>query len=227
MTLLQAKQSAGAKAAELIQEGMIVGLGTGSTATCFIEALIEKKKKGLFFRAVASSKASADLARTGGIDILDLNSVSTIDLTVDGADEVDLQKRMIKGKGGAHVREKILAVSSKEMIVIIDETKYVSSLGKTPLPVEILPYGAPLTRARLEKCGFQGEWRKNPKTNSLFITENGNLLLDISFTSPLSHPEEIELKIRRHPGVVDTGFFFGIAGRIIIGYQDGKVNVLS
>lgn len=219
----EAKKAVGHKAAELIQSGMIVGLGSGTTAACFIQALIERK---LRIEAVASSRHSADLAKAGGIAVLDINSVPHIDLTVDGADEIDSQKRMIKGGGGAHVREKILAASSREMVVIVDETKLVSSLGRAKLPVEILFYGAPSTRTRLERLGLKGKWRTN-QDGSFFITENGNLLFDIQFDSPLPHPEKEHEKILQVPGVVDTGFFFGLAGKVFVGFDDGSVKSLE
>src|SRR5579863_8814486 len=125
MSNKEAKQAAGREAAKWIEPGMIVGLGTGSTATYFIESLIERVKKGLKIQAVASSHESAKLARSGGIEMLHLNDAPRVDVTVDGADEIDSQKRMIKGGGGAHVREKILAAASREMVVIVDESKLV------------------------------------------------------------------------------------------------------
>ena len=214
------KKAAAKHALNFIRDGMIVGLGSGSTASYFIEYLIERCNKGLHITAVPSSRHSADLAKKGGISVLDINSVPLVDITVDGADEIDPQKRMIKGGGGAHVREKILAASSKEMIVIVGEKKLVSSLGKAKLPVEILFYGSPATRQKLENLGFQGKWRIE-KDGTLFVTENGNLLFDIEFPSLLSIPEKIHLEIIQVPGVVDTGFFFNIAGRVIVGKEDG------
>jgi ribose 5-phosphate isomerase A len=218
----EAKKAAGRKAAEWIQEGMIVGLGTGSTAAFFIEALIERK---LQIQAVASSRTSAELAKKGGIPLIDINSVSRIDITVDGADEIDPQKRMIKGGGGAHLREKILASASGEMVVIVDSSKQVERLGRAKLPVEVLFYGSPSTRAQIEKLGFSGKWRQN-EDETLFVTENGNLLFDIHFEAPLPYPEEVNDQILRIPGVVDTGFFFRLAGRVIVGHPDGKTTVL-
>lgn len=213
-----AKQAAGNRAADWIESGMTVGLGTGSTVAYFIEALI---KKQLNIQAVSSSEQSAALARQGGIRLLNINDVSQIDLTVDGADEIDSQKRMIKGGGGALLREKILAASSKEMIVIVDETKVVSTLGQAKLPVEITPYGSQTTQARLEKIGFASTWRRNEQ-GALFVTENHNLILDIHFSAPLPCPENEQEKIRNVPGVVDTGFFFSLAGRVVVGYGDGS-----
>jgi len=220
----EAKMAAGKKAAEWIQNGMIVGLGSGSTAECFIDALIERCTKGLKIEAVASSRASAERARKGGIAVMDINSVPRIDITVDGADEIDSEKRMIKGGGGAHVREKILAAASKEMVVIVDESKVVGTIGKAKLPVEVLFFGSPATRKKIEEMGYKGKWRIQ-KDGTLFITENGNLLFDIQFDSPPVSPEQDHFNLTQIPGVVDTGFFFKLAGRVIVGYPDGTSSV--
>lgn len=224
MTQQDAKIAAGRLAADWIETGMIVGLGSGSTAECFIESLCERCRRGLRIRAVSSSRASAEKAKKGGLEVEDLNSVPRIDLTVDGADEIDPQKRMIKGGGGAHVREKILAAASNEMVVIVDESKLVESLGRAKLPVEVLFFGSPTTRLRIETLGYKGKWRLN-SDGTLFLTENGNLLFDITFESPLSHPEKDHEKLIHIPGVVDTGFFFHLAGRVIVGYNDGRTEV--
>lgn len=220
----EAKKAAGRKAAEWIEKGMIVGLGSGSTAGYFIESLIERCRKGLSIQAVASSHASAKAAQKGGIEVIDINSVPRIDITVDGADEIDPQKRMIKGGGGAHLREKILANASRELVIIVDESKLVPALGHAKLPVEIVFYGSPATRSKIEHLGFSGKWRTNAD-HTLFITDNGNLLFDIHFPSPPPHPEAIDEQLRRIPGVIDTGFFFHLAGRVIVGYPDGQVKI--
>ena len=225
MNLETAKQAAGQKAAALIQNNTIVGLGTGTTALYFIEALILRCKEGLRIQAVASSRASAELAKQGKIPILDINDAAHIDITVDGADEIDAQKRMIKGGGGAHVREKILASNSKEMIVIVDESKVVPSIGKAKLPVEILPYGCKITAAKIKKLGFSGAWRTT-RDNQLFLTENGNYLFDIHFPSPPASPEKINEQILQIPGVIDTGFFFHLAGRVIVGFANGATKII-
>ncbi len=219
-----AKRAAGKKAVEWIQNGMIVGLGSGSTASWFIESLIECSYKGLRVETVASSRVSAELAKKGGLPVLDINSVPQIDITVDGADEIDEQRRMIKGGGGAHTREKILASSSKEMIVVVDASKVVSRLGRVKLPIEILFFGSPATRLKLEEMGYKGKWRLNDD-GSLFITENGNLLYDVQFDSPPLFPEEDHEKMIFVPGVVDTGFFFNLASRVIVGYPNGDTKI--
>lgn len=218
----QIKKNLGKKAAEFIKNDMVVGLGTGSTAACFIQSLSERCKQGLKITAVSSSKKSEELARSLGIPVLDLNDISWIDITVDGADEVDPQHRMIKGGGGAHVREKIVASSSNEMIVIIDETKLVNQLGAFGLPVEILPFGYSLTIKKIERKGYKGDLRMN-KENQFFLTDNGNFLFDIRTPSLFTNPEQTHLELVQIPGVLDTGFFFDLASKVLVGYADGKV----
>ena len=226
MSNKEAKRAAGKEAAEWIESGMIVGLGTGTTAEYFIESLVARVQQGLQIQAVASSHESAELARNGGIEMIDLNDAPRVDITVDGADEIDSQKRMIKGGGGAHVREKILAAASREMVVIVDDSKLVPTVGVHKLPVEILFFGAPATRKKIENCGYRGQWRmEDPE--SFYITENGNLLFDIEFPHPPKFPEQDHGTLRSIPGVIDTGFFFGYAGRVIVGYPDGTVKILA
>jgi ribose 5-phosphate isomerase A len=218
------KRAAAFAAADLIQSGMIVGLGTGSTASYFIEALSERAKNGCILEGVVpSSTKSLDLAIRAGLKVQDLNSVSRVDITVDGADEIDPLKRMIKGGGGAHMREKILASVSKELIIIVDESKLVPAVGRAKLPVEVLPFGFAMIETKLASFGCQGIWRKDKNLSSFFITENGNYLYDITFSSPPSSPEQIDKQILEIPGVLDTGFFFNLAGRVIVGFLDGNI----
>lgn len=220
---MTAKQAAGETAASLIEEGMVVGLGTGSTAAYFIEALAKRK---LSITAIASSKQSEKLAKGAGIKLADLNEVLTLDVYVDGTDEIDVKKRMIKGGGGALLREKIVASSSQEMIVIVDASKKVSQLGAFPLPVEIIPFGYKATLNKLRDVGFDAHMRLTTE-NALFVTDNGNLIADIHFNKVLEDPERIETLIQKIPGIVETGFFFNLAGRVIIGKDDGTAEIWS
>ncbi len=217
------KQAAGEKAATLIESGMIVGLGTGSTAAYFIQALIKRCKQDLRIKAVASSSKSAEMAKAGGLNVLDINDVSQIDITVDGADQVDHQMRMIKGGGGALTREKILASSSAEMIVIVDESKVIETLGSVKLPIEVVPYGSLTTKRKIEALGFSGKWRIGDASNlaqELFVTENGNFIFDIFFKTPPETPELVNEDLIKIPGIVETGFFFNLASRVIVGKED-------
>jgi len=225
MSIEDAKRAAGIAAADLIEADMIVGLGTGSTANYFIEALSNRVKQGLRIKAaISSSKRSHELAKRLGLPAQDINEAPYIDITVDGADEIDSLKRMIKGGGGAHVREKILAANSHEMVVIIDEKKRVAKVGVGKLPVEILFYGSPATRSTLEKMGYFGKWRIN-QDGSLFITENSNIIYDVTFDAPPPYPEQVHEEIKHVPGVIDTGFFFNMAGRVVVGFIDGHTEI--
>lgn len=215
------KKRLGQEAATLIEEGMLVGLGSGSTANCFIESLGQRCRHGLHIRAVSSSVKSLELAASVGIPTIDMEAVTSIDLTIDGADEVDPQMRMIKGGGGAHVREKILASTSKKVVIIIDESKLVSTLGKCGLPLEILSFGSSATIAKLHRLGFEGKIRQ--KEGLPFVTDNGNLIFDIHTPTLFPHPEEAHELITAIPGVVDTGFFFHLASSLLIGYGEGRV----
>ncbi len=215
------KKAIGKQAATLVQEGMLVGLGTGSTAVCFIEELIKRVKEGLSIHAVSSSVRSLELARKGGIPLTDMDTVTEIDLYIDGADEVDPWNRLIKGKGGALVREKILAATSRTMVVIADEGKLVERLGACGLPIEIIPFGYQATIAKLQRFGYVGTLRQ--ERNIPYHTDNGNYIYDIHTPSFFSQPETDEAKIISVPGVVDTGFFFKLASKVLIGYADGRV----
>lgn len=225
MDLIKARHAAAKKAAERIESGMIVGLGSGRTSELFIEELGNLIERGLKVQAVPSSRASAELAKKKKIPLLDINSASHIDVTVDGADEIDPKKRMIKGGGGALLREKILAAASREVIIIIDEAKRVPLLGKGKLPLEILFYGSPYTRAKIENLGFRGHWRMDSNGTN-FITENGNLIYDIEFDTPLHAPEKVNEVLLHIPGVIETGFFFNMAHHVIVGFSDAHVEIL-
>ncbi len=220
------KKKAGYIAASFIQNGMTVGLGTGSTAKYFIEKIIERvKTEDLKTYVVASSNKSLEQAKNGGLCTVDINTIDSIDITVDGADEIDSKKRMIKGGGGALLREKIVASMSKEMIVIVDETKVVPFLGYHKLPIEVTPFANYVTLRRIQKLGVLADFRKKDNTDEYFITDNGNYIIDIKFASPLENPEKQDALIREIPGVVETGFFFHLAGRVIIAFADGQVIV--
>ncbi len=223
MTQEQAKKNAGVAAAALIQSDMLVGLGTGSTAFYLIDELGRRcAQEGLKIQAVASSTTTREQAQKNRIPLVPIDDITCLDITVDGADEIDKEKRMIKGGGGALLREKIVASMSREMVVIVDETKLVSRLGKCKLPVEIIPFGLKAMTHQLEKLGFQGTWRKNQE-GSFFVTDNGNYIFDIHFQEPLDNPQEQHEALIHLPAVVETGFFFNLAGRVVIGFLDGQV----
>lgn len=221
-SILIAKKATGEAAAALIEEGMRVGIGTGSTAAFFIEALGKRCRQGLKITAVATSHRSAQQAERLGICTEDSSDIVQLDVTVDGADEIDPRKNMIKGGGGALLREKLLAVSSKEMIVIVDETKLVETLGVHPLPVEIVPFAYRTTLQRLQEKGRQGVLRLNPD-HTPFLTDNGNYIYDIQNPHPILDPKNEHEQLKSVTGVVETGLFFHVAKRVIIGYENGFV----
>lgn len=211
------KKAAGAAAAALVTDGMKVGIGTGSTASHFISALITRVKEGLQISAIATSQESSDMAKAGGIPLLNPAQVDHLDIAIDGADEVDPQKRLIKGGGGALLREKIVASMANEMVVIVDHTKLVDKLGTFGLPIEVLPFGIQHT---LEQLGPNAQLRNG------FVTDNGNFIVDLAFDDLLEDPEEIDSHLKTIPGVIETGFFFDLAGRLLVGQPDGSVEVL-
>lgn len=221
----EGKAAAGKMAAELVQNGMIIGLGTGSTAAYVIAHLIERCHQGLQMKAVASSKQSDHQAMSGGIPMINVDEVVRLDMTIDGADEIDHEKNMIKGGGGALLREKILAYMSDEMVVVVDESKVVKQLGAFPLPLEIIPFGYRATVDHLAQMGYSGKMRKT-ENQTLYITENSNYILDVQLSKGFS-PEKVNQEICSIPGVVETGLFLGMAGRVIIGQKDGHVRALS
>jgi ribose 5-phosphate isomerase A len=219
------KKNLGYLAAQTIEDGMVVGLGTGSTAYYFIEKLIERAQGGLSIKVTASSEKSGSQAQKGGLELIELKQAPTVDLTVDGADEVDTRNRLIKGGGGAHTREKILAACSKKILIIVDESKLVEKLGHFHLPVEILPFGFTKTIEHLEQKGFSGKIRKNK--DSFYITDNGNYIFDIHQPNCFEEPEIAHLSLISTPGVVETGFFLDLPIQVMVGYADGHVAIRS
>ncbi|MCX6995141.1 MAG: ribose-5-phosphate isomerase RpiA [Chlamydiae bacterium] len=214
------KKAVGLVAAQLVPPNIIVGLGSGSTASYFIQALAERVRlEKLPIKGVASSQKSHTLASSLGIQMIPNEDVTYTDLTIDGADEIDPQKCLIKGGGGYLVREKILATISHEMIVIVDESKLVKKLGSFGLPVEILPFCYHATIQKIASYGFQISLRE------YFTSDNGNFIVDLhgNFDDLIN----TEKQLSAIPGVVDTGLFLGIAGRVIIGRADGSINILK
>ncbi len=215
------KQLAGNAAAKLVEDGMLIGLGTGSTATFFIYALVQRMQSGLRIAgAVPSSQTSKDLAENLGIPITDLDTHPELDLYIDGADEIDPQLRLIKGAGGALFREKIVASTAQRFIVIGDVTKSVPQLGQhSPVPVEVSPFAATPVRKRLEALGASVQLRQ--LAGSTFVTENCNIILDCTFPNGIADPEHLNAQMRRIVGVVETGLFLGMAAQAIIGGPNG------
>ena len=215
------KHLVGVEAARLVEDGMVIGLGSGTTATHLVYALAQRITNGLhILGAVPTSQATEQLARDLGIPLTTLDTYPQLDLDIDGADEIDEQLNLIKGGGGALLREKIVAAASRRFVVIADVTKLVKRLGLgTPVPVEVIPFGlAPVSR-RLEALG--AEVRVRQLGESLYHTDNGNLIVDCYFANGLTAPLELHKQMCAIVGVVDTGLFLHMAERAIIGGPDG------
>jgi ribose 5-phosphate isomerase A len=209
------KQAAAERALELVKPGTIVGLGTGSTARYFIDALAEKVRNGLKIQAVVTSEESRAQAEAAGIPITEKVDGS-LDLAVDGADEIDPAVNCVKGRGGALLREKIVAHASRRFVLIADETKLVGRLGRGPIPVEVLPFLWEATSRSIESLGGRPELRLAP--GGPFKTDNGNLVLDTGFGAVDS---ALGVALHAIPGVIEHGLFFGIARAAIVGCATG------
>lgn len=221
-SLITAKRAVGKAAAALVEQGMLVGLGSGSTATCFCEALAERHRTGLQVTCLSSSHVIAHYAQQLGLPLKDPAHIASIDLVVDGADEIDLSHQMIKGGGGALLREKLLAQCSREVVIIVDETKLVKQLGRCPVPVEIIPFLYLTTLKRLNRAGYHGNLRLT-ENGTPYLTDHGNYIVDLSSHAPLSRPDLEHARLKQITGVVETGLFFHIAGRVLVGHRDGSV----
>ena len=224
----KAKFVAAKRAADYVQSGMRVGLGTGSTAAWLVRCLGEKvREEGLRFRGVPTSTRTAELAREVGIEVISLDEAGWLDLTIDGADELDSELNLIKGGGGALLQEKIVATTSDEMIVIADAAKHVETLGAFPLPVEVIPFGWTASQALLEEAlvtmdvlGRKTTLRMNGERP--YITDEGNYILDLHL-SRIGNARQLAMLVNQIPGVVENGLFIDICDRVIIGYGDGRV----
>lgn len=218
------KQLAGEKAAEYIESGMTVGLGTGSTAYWAIQKIGNMVKQGLQIKAVATSQQSETLARELDIPIVAFSDIDHIDIDIDGADEVDAQLNLIKGGGGALLREKIIASNSRRFIVVADASKFVTTLGKFPLPVEVIPFAWELSFRQLQQLGVKPVRRKI--NGEVFITDNGNYIADLAMGS-IPDPQELQQRIGLIPGVAENGLFLRMADTAVIAQADGTVKILS
>ncbi|MCT8329672.1 ribose-5-phosphate isomerase RpiA [Albidovulum sediminis] len=226
----QAKANAARKAVEFVESGMKVGLGTGSTAAWMVRRLGERiRDEGLQIVGVPTSGRTAALAREVGIRVITLDEAKWLDLTIDGADEFDAEMNLIKGGGGALLQEKIVATASDKMIVIADAAKEVAHLGAFPLPVEVIPFGAEVTRGLVEELlgAFDVMGRRTTirmSGDEPFRTDEGNLIIDLHL-GRIGNPRQLALMLNQVPGVVENGLFVDICDRIVIGHADGRVEV--
>ena len=219
MTQDEAKQLVGQRAVEFVEDGMAVGLGTGTTSVMFIHALGERVRQGLKIRSVASSESSAALARSLGIEVTTLAELPQLDLYIDGADEIAPGLALIKGGGGALLREKIVASAAKKFIVVADSTKLVKTLGKFPLPIETIQMATPLVTRKLREIGLAPVQRLR-KNGSIFLTDEKNFILDCP-CGAIEDPAHTAEAIRNIVGVVEHGLFLHMATLALIAGEDG------
>jgi ribose 5-phosphate isomerase A len=228
----EAKRAAAAQAIEkFLKDGMTIGLGSGTTSRWFVRILGERVAEGLRVTGVPSSKSTGQLAQEVGVALADLNEVGELDLTIDGADEVDGKGRMIKGGGANLLWEKIVACASKKMVCIVDESKLVQSLGRFPLPVEVIPFGWRTTERHLRKL-FTESGLGNPEIgmrggfDKPLVTDSGHYLLDCHLEK-IPDPECLGESLNEIPGVVEHGLFIGIATDAVVGHAGGETEILT
>ncbi len=225
-----AKFVAAKRAVAFVEDGMRVGLGTGSTAAWMVRCLGERvREEGLKVMGVPTSTRTAELARQVGIDVVSLDAARWLDLTIDGTDEHDADLCLIKGGGGALLQEKIVATASDRMVVIADPTKQVETLGAFPLPVEVIPFGWQTTKALLEEMlfgmdvlGQQSSLRMNG--DAPFVTDEGNHIVDLHLQR-IGNPRQLSMVLNQIPGVVENGLFIDICDVVVVGHGDGRVEV--
>jgi ribose 5-phosphate isomerase A len=220
MTQDEAKLLVAKRAVEFVEPGMAVGLGTGTTATLFIRELGKRVAEGLKIRCVASSDASHQLGLSLGMEVTTLDELPELDVYVDGADEVGPELALIKGGGGALLREKIVASAAKRFIVVVDSTKVVERLGKFPLPVEVVKMALPVVEPRLAALGLHPKLRRAKDGGGPYLTDEGNYILDCA-CGVIEDPEVLAAEIRGIVGVVEHGLFLGMASLVLVAGEDG------
>ncbi len=214
------KQAAARAAVQLVESGNIVGLGSGSTATFAIQFLADRVRTGLKIVGIPTSQATKQLAEQLGIPLTTLDENPVIDIDIDGADEIDPRLNLIKGGGGAMLREKVIASASKRFVVVAESTKLVAHLGRFPLPVEVISFAEALVKRRIEALGAQVTLRKH-KDGSIYVTDEGHHILDCNF-GQIADPAALNAKLHEIPGVVEHGLFIGLAETAFVG-KDGSV----
>ncbi|MDQ6636867.1 MAG: ribose-5-phosphate isomerase RpiA [Candidatus Dormibacteraeota bacterium] len=215
------KRAAAERALALVRDGMLLGLGTGSTAHHFITGLRDLTARGLRLRGLATSLTSAELGRESGVEMLPVEAAlpRSLDLAVDGADEIAPDLSLVKGRGGAMFREKLVALNAERFVVIADASKLVDRLGRGVVPVEVAPFLWPQTARRLEALG--ASWLLRGGTEQPYLTDNGNLILDLSFAGGLERPEQTAAVLKSVPGVIEHGLFCGLTQAAIVAGPGG------
>jgi ribose 5-phosphate isomerase A len=223
-----AKRAAGYRAAEMVEDGMVVGLGTGSTVYFSIERLSERIREGLEISGIPTSFQTALRAKAARIPVTTLDDHPVIDIAIDGADEVDVKLRLIKGRGAAHLREKCVAAAAKRFIVVVDEQKMVKNLGAAAVPVEVLPFAVMPVMHELRRLGCEPVIREAVKKDGPVITDNGNFIIDCRFGT-IRNPEKLETALAAIPGILESGLFTGLVKKttVIVGGPTKKVKIIS
>jgi ribose 5-phosphate isomerase A len=227
----RAKQAAADAAAAIVEDGMLVGLGSGTTLRRFVRSLGVRVQQGLKMTGVSTSESTRALAVELGIAVADLNDVGELDLVLDGADEIDPHGQMIKGGGGNLLWEKIVATAGRRFVAVIDETKPVAHLGKFPLPVEVVRFGWRSTERQMRGLFVESGFLSPVMTlrggeSSPFVTDGGHFILDCAL-GEITHPEPLAIALDGIPGVVENGLFIDIARSAILGHLDGTVETIS
>jgi ribose 5-phosphate isomerase A len=226
LSLEEIKKNTGIYAVDFVKPGMTIGLGTGTTVYWFIQELGRRIKQGLDVRAVPTSLQTVQLAKESGIGLADLDTMDGLSLTVDGADEIDPQGRLIKGGGGALLQEKIVAAASAELIIIADSSKLVQQLGRFPLPVEVIPFGYKQVIRKIAGAGICRSVILRQKNEQPVITDHQHYILDCA-CEKIDDASSLNSALHLIPGVVETGLFINMASKAVIGYEDGRIEVIK
>jgi len=222
-----AKKKVALEAVKHVQEGFTIGLGSGTTAAHAVQEIGKKvRQEGLRVLGVPTSHQVLRLAVSCGIPLTTLDEHPQLDLTIDGADQVDGKLNLIKGMGGALMREKIVASAAKQLVIVVDETKLVKKLGMNhPVPVEVLPFSLPVVMARVRELGGKPVLREGRDKVGPVVTDNGNFILDVEF-GVIDDPRELDVRLKLIPGVLETGLFVGMAGVAYVGGRSGVQKLL-
>ena len=227
----RSKYACALRASALVENGMKVGLGTGSTAYWLVYHLAERvRSEGLEFVGVPTSNKTREQAQAEGLKLISMDDAGRLDITIDGADEFDQSMNLIKGGGGAHLQEKIVAFGSDRMVVIADETKKVNKLGKFPLPVEVLNFGSASSQKQIEELLIAQNYKDftvqmRMEKNKPFITDEGNYIFDLNL-GEIQNPRTLCIDLNIIPGVVENGLFIDVCKAVVIGYSDGTAKIL-
>ena len=226
----RSKYACALRASALVENGMKVGLGTGSTAYWLVYHLAERvRSEGLEFVGVPTSNKTREQAQAEGLKLISMDDAGRLDITIDGADEFDQSMNLIKGGGGAHLQEKIVAFGSDRMVVIADETKKVNKLGKFPLPVEVLKFGSASSQKQIEELLIAQNYKDftvqmRMEKNKPFITDEGNYIFDLNL-GEIQNPRKLCIDLNFIPGVVENGLFIDVCKAVVIGYSDGTAKI--